>query len=94
METLSKRATSVAHLTNFSFEFFKEIFTADACLLFVYHGAKKLKPTRNSSQGGPWGYFSHLWSLSLNFFVWKLLENYENDTNFVRMRSSAHLGDA
>ena len=32
METLCKRATSVAHLTNFSFEFFYEIFTEAACL--------------------------------------------------------------
>ena len=43
-----------------------------------------------------WGYFSHLWSYLLNFFVlfersWK---NMKNDTTFVRMRSSDHLGDA
>ena len=52
-ETLRKRPTSVAHLTNFSFEFFNEIFTEDASLLFLYHGAKKSKMTKNSNQGGP-----------------------------------------
>ena len=40
---LCKRATSVAHLTNFSFEFVCEIFTEDASLLLLYHGAKKVK---------------------------------------------------
>ena len=31
----------------------------------------------------PWGYFSHLWSLSLNFFfVWKLLEKNEKWHHF------------
>ena len=34
----------MAHLTNFSFEFFYEIFTEDASLLFLYHGAKKAGP--------------------------------------------------
>ena len=43
----------MAHLTNFSFEFFYEKFTEDASLLFVYHGAKKSKMTKNSNQGGP-----------------------------------------
>ena len=52
IETLCKRATSVAHLTNFSFEFFNEIFTEDASLFFLYHGAKKLKMTKNSNQRG------------------------------------------
>ena len=52
IETLCKRPTSVAHLTNFSFEFFHEIFTEDACLLLLYHGAKKSKMTKNSNQGG------------------------------------------
>ena len=41
IETLCKRATSVAHLTNFSFDFFNEIFTEDASLRLLYHGAKK-----------------------------------------------------
>ena len=40
------------HLTNFSFEFFYQIFTEDASLLFLYHGAKKSKLTKNSNQGG------------------------------------------
>ena len=31
---------------------------------------------------------------ALIFFVWKLLEKMKNDTTFVRMRSSDHLGDA
>ena len=53
IETLCKRPTSVAHLTNFSFEFFHEIFTEDASLLSLYHGAKKSKMTKNSNQGGP-----------------------------------------
>ena len=39
------KATSVAHLTNFSFEFFYEMFTEDASLLLLYHGAKKSKMT-------------------------------------------------
>ena len=55
IETLCKRATSVAHLTNFSFEFFYEIFTEDASLPFLYHGAKKSKMTKNSNQGGGGG---------------------------------------
>ena len=42
----------MAHLTNFSFEFFYEILTEDASLLFLYHGAKKSKMTKNSNQGG------------------------------------------
>ena len=53
IETLCKRATSVAHLTNFSFEFFYEIFTEDASLPILYHGAKKSKMTKNPNQGGP-----------------------------------------
>ena len=35
METLRKRATSVAHLTNFFFEFFYANFTQDAPLLYT-----------------------------------------------------------
>ena len=53
IETLCKRATSVAHLTNFSFEFFYKIFTEDASQRLLYHGAKKSKMTKNSNQGGP-----------------------------------------
>ena len=52
IETLCKRATSVAHLTNFSFEVFYEIFTEDVSLLLLYQGAKKSKMTKNSNQGG------------------------------------------
>ena len=43
----------MAHLTNFSFEFFYEIFTEDASLLLLYHGAKKSKMTKTPNQGGP-----------------------------------------
>ena len=52
METLCKRATSVAHLTNFFFQFFCKIFTEDASLPLLYHGAKMSKMTKNSNQGG------------------------------------------
>ena len=43
----------MAHLTNFSFEFFYKIFTEDASRSLLYHGAKKSKMTKNSNQGGP-----------------------------------------
>ena len=43
IETLCKRATSVAHLNNFSFEFFYKLFTEDASLPLLYHGAKSQK---------------------------------------------------
>ena len=42
----------MAHLTNFSFEFFYKIFTEDASQPLLYHGAKKSKMTKNSNQGG------------------------------------------
>ena len=42
----------MAHLTNFSFEFFYKSFTEDASLPFLYHGAEKSKMTKNSNQGG------------------------------------------
>ena len=42
----------MAHLTNFSFEFRYEIFTEDASLLRLYHGAKRSKMAKNSNQGG------------------------------------------
>ena len=42
----------MAHLTNFPFEFFYEIFTEDASQLLLYHGAKKSKMTKNPNQGG------------------------------------------
>ena len=50
----------MAHLTNFSFEFFYEIFTEDASLRLLYHGAKKSKMTKNSNQGG------HKWTFEAN----------------------------
>ena len=53
IETLCKRPTSVAHLTNFSFEFFYKIFTEDVSQPLLYLGAKKSKMTKNSNQGGP-----------------------------------------
>ena len=43
----------MAHLTNFPFEFFYKIFTEDASLSLLCHGAKKSKMTKNSNQGGP-----------------------------------------
>ena len=52
IETLCKRATSVAHLTNFSFDLFYEILTEDASLPILYHGTKKSKMTKNPNQGG------------------------------------------
>ena len=42
----------MAHLTNFSFEFFHKIFTEDASQPLLYHGAIKSKMTKNSNQGG------------------------------------------
>ena len=45
----------MAHLTNFSFEFFYKIFTEDASLRLLYHCAKKSKMTKNSNQGGGGG---------------------------------------
>ena len=53
IETLYKRASSVAHLTNFSFEFFYAIFTEGPNLLCLYHGAKKVKHDKKlKSRGG------------------------------------------
>ena len=43
----------MAHLTNFPFEVLYKIFTEDASLPLLYHGAKKSKMTKNSNQGGP-----------------------------------------
>ena len=40
IETPYNRAISVAHLTNFSSEFLFVIFTEDAYVLLLYHGAK------------------------------------------------------
>ena len=44
----------MAHLTDFSFEFFYKIFTEDASRPLLYHGAKKSKMAKNSNQEG-WG---------------------------------------
>ena len=43
----------MAHLTNFSFEFSYKIFTEDAALPLLYHGAKKVKNDQKlKSKGG------------------------------------------
>ena len=42
----------MAHLTNFSVEFFYDIVAEDASLFLLYHGAKESKMTKNSNQGG------------------------------------------
>ena len=43
----------MAHLTNFSFEFFQNLFTEDASLPLLYHGAKKVKNDQKlKSRGG------------------------------------------
>ena len=77
METLCKRANSVAHLTNFSFEFFYKIFTEDASLPLLYHGAKKSKMTKNSNQGGPdlRDRLEHLENLQSSSFARLLLDS-------------------
>ena len=89
----------MAHLTNFSFEFFYEIFTEDASLPLLYHGAKKSKMTKNSNQGGAGPPLEAILVIFgrrvLIFFLfessWKKIKN---DATFVRMRSGDHLGDA
>ena len=43
----------MAHLTNFSFEFFNAIFTEDASLLLPYRGAKKVKTDQKLKSRGP-----------------------------------------
>ena len=56
IETLCKRAPSVAHLTIFSFEFVYEIFTEDASQRLLCHDAKKSKMTKtHKSRGGGGG---------------------------------------
>ena len=52
IETLCKRATLVAHLTNFSFEFFIK-FSQKIPLYFFYTMVQKVKNDQNSNQGGP-----------------------------------------
>ena len=41
----------MARLTNFFFEFLYAFFRHDAALVFLFHGAKKSKMTKNSNQG-------------------------------------------
>ena len=41
----------MAHLTNFPFEFFYEIFTEDASQLLLYHGAKVKNDQKPKSRG-------------------------------------------
>ena len=41
----------MARFTNFSFEFFYEIFTEDASLFRLHHGAKKSKMTKTQIKG-------------------------------------------
>ena len=53
----------MAHLTNFSFEFVYKIFTEDASLPLLYHGAKKSKMTKTQIKGG---------CPTLGFSLWKL----------------------
>ena len=53
IETLHKRATSVAPLTNFSFDLFYANSHKMPIYFFLYHGAKTSKMTKNWNQGGP-----------------------------------------
>ena len=55
-----------------SFEFVNEIFTEDASLLLLYHGAKKSKMTKNSNQGGV---------LPKAYFRYKTSDRYDPDKN-------------
>ena len=59
----------MAHLTNFSFEFFYKIFAEDASQPLLYHGAKKSKMTKNSNQGGggPALTFIRIWKRGVGF---------------------------
>ena len=57
----------MAHLTNFSFEFFYKIFTEDASQPLLYHGAKKSKMTKNSNQGGSYYYHMLIFLHEVNF---------------------------
>ena len=54
----------MAHLTNFSFEFFYKIFTEEASQPLLYHGAKRSKMTKNSNQGGGSYFFLYFFSNS------------------------------
>ena len=57
----------MAHLTNFSFEFFYEILTEGASLPLLFHDSKKSKMTKNSNRGGGGGggrssFYKHLFN--------------------------------
>ena len=50
----------------------------EVCSPLDVHDSGKKTPTYSWLKAGPpWDYFSHRWSYSLNFFVWKLLKKYE-----------------
>ena len=51
LNSISRARLNFNSETAFSFDFFYEIFTEDASLLLLYHGAKKSKMTKNSNQG-------------------------------------------
>ena len=51
IETLCKRTTSVAHLTNLSFVFFSVLFIEDASLLLLYNGTKSQDDQKLKSRG-------------------------------------------
>ena len=76
----------MAHLTNFSFEFFYKIFTEDASQPLLYHGAKKVKNDQKLKLRGPAIRQDPLEAILVIFgrraliFFWKLLEKMKNDT--------------
>ena len=84
----------MAYLTNFSFDFFYEIFTQDSPLLFYTMVQKKSKMTKNSNQG-VLSILVIFGRRALIFFLfessWKKMKN---DATLMRMRSGDHLGDA
>ena len=63
IETLRKHATSVAHLTNFSFEFFMK-FSQKMPLYFFYHGAKSQKWPKTQIKGSC---LEKFWKLGAKF---------------------------
>ena len=76
----------MAHLTNFSFEFFYAIFTKDASLLLLHHGAKKVKNDQQLKSKGPalkWICFQLLYS------SWRFVKN----TFLQRWRVSPYMHD-
>ena len=75
IETLCRRATSMAHLTNFSFEIFYEIFTEHASLLFLYHGAKSQKWPKTQIKGETVASHSYAWNFRTKAAVYEIYEN-------------------